>query len=109
MAAANLPTPPPAPGPKPSWLWFWVALLTPPVLTLLGALVFPDGGGLVIGLLGGGTGGLLAGIIMGVRLGKTPRWRVGLTLFLSFVMVPVCIFICGAVCNLCVGDPLGVK
>jgi hypothetical protein len=109
----NLPSANPGPtttaGPKPGWLWFWAALLGPPVLTLLSALLMKQAApshasneslSPAVALLGGGAGGIVCGIILGVRLGKNPGARVALALLLAFIMVPVCIMTCFFGCSL---------
>src|ERR1700759_4394447 len=58
-----------------SWLWFWLAILGPPLLTMLSAFLFKlssnDGVSVAIGLFGSIAGGIAGGIILGLKLGRT--------------------------------------
>jgi hypothetical protein len=101
----------PASEPPPfkiNWLWFWIALIAPPVLTALSALLMRQGSGNAsneglspaIALIGGGLGGLVCGIVLGVKLGKTSPSRVVLSLVFSGIMVIVSIMFCFFGCSL---------
>jgi hypothetical protein len=88
---------------KIKWLWFWLALITPPVLTALSALLTKhtsnDGLSVAVGFFGGGIGGIVCGIVLGIKVGKTTPARVVLSLIFSGIMVVVCIMLCFFGCS----------
>ena len=104
------PAPPGEPPPlKIKWLWFWIALIAPPVLTALSALLARQAApehasneslSPAVALIGGGLGGIVCGIVIGTRLGKTTAARVGLSLLFSGIMVVVSIMLCFFGCTL---------
>lgn len=97
------------PPAKIRWIWFWVTLLTPPVLTLLSALLVRlampagarnEGISPMVALIGSGIGGIASGTIIGIKLGRTIPARIGISVLCSGVMCVVCIILCFFGCNL---------
>ena len=110
----GLPSANPAPANEPppfkiKWLWFWLALIAPPVLTALSAMLMRQGSpghasneslSPAIALIGGGIGGIVCGIVIGTRVGKTTAARVVLSLIFSGIMVVVSIMLCFFGCSM---------
>lgn len=82
---------------KISWFIIFGALLAPPLLTLLTALLCRgrsnEGVSPTVGLLGGGAGGIAFGIMLALRLGKTTSARVGMAIVFSVIFMVVCIML----------------
>lgn len=79
------PMPPPLPRPRINWFLFLGCLLTPAVLSALGALGKSDGlaiGSVVFGSL---VAGVICGVLMGRRFGSNPGARVGLGMLFTCV------------------------
>jgi hypothetical protein len=102
----------PTPGLAPvkiRWLWFWLALLGPPVLTMLTAMFMHEftsgsasneGVSPVVALIAAATGGIACGIIMGLKMGKDIPARVGIAIATAIPMSLLCLFLCFLGCNL---------
>lgn len=91
---------------KIKWIWFWLALMAPPLLTLLSAHFMHstssaanEGLSPAIALLGGGAGGLACGILLGIKLGKTSGARVGYAILFGPAMIFVSVLLCFFGCN----------
>lgn len=83
-AESPLPTPP-AQG-RWRWPWFAAALLTPPLLTTLAALLDRRGSAApALGFLGAAAGGLVCGILLGCHVGKTGATKALLSVVFSGV------------------------
>lgn len=82
----------PAPR-KINWLLFLLALLAPPLLTVLAAMGSARNSGLPVatGLLAGGLGGIISGAMLGWRVGSTTPIRVALGIVFAGVLSVVCI------------------
>src|SRR5438270_10292279 len=70
------------------WLPFLLALLAPPLLTILAAVSLDHKGGaaVAIAFLGSGVGGIVCGAMLGRRFGTTPQSRIGLGILFSIIM-----------------------
>lgn len=99
--APGLP-PPPVRQFQFNWQLFLWALLLPPSLTQLAALIFfvvtsqPNAGSVsgVVGLVGGAVGGITCGVMIAVCLGTSLPAKVVLSLFFSVIMIVVCLALC---------------
>ena len=99
--APGLP-PPPVGQFRFNWHSFLWALLLPPSLTQLAALIFfvltsqSNAGSVsgVVGLVGGAVGGITCGVMIAVCLGTSLPAKVVLSLFFSVIMIVVCLALC---------------
>jgi hypothetical protein len=93
-----------APGPPVSlapvkirWLVFFCVLLTPPVMTLISAVLGKGQAGEsaspAIGFFGGAAAGIACGVMLAFRFGRSISARVLLGLFCSAAMAVVCIML----------------
>jgi ABC-type nitrate/sulfonate/bicarbonate transport system permease component len=96
-------------GKKMSWRWFMVALLSPPLLTLISAalmrFVFAsqetnEEVSALIGFLGGVIGGIVCGVMIGARASQDFAARIMVSIFCVPVMVIVCITLCCFGCGI---------
>lgn len=53
----------------------------------------------MIGFYGGALGGVACGILLGLKIGKTPRARLGLSILFAALMPFVCITLCMIGCT----------
>ena len=80
---------------------FTGALLGPPVLTMLAAMMAPRGGAApALMLLGGGAGGLVAGVMLGCRFGKSDTTKVLASIVLAGIGAVAVIGLSGLGCSL---------
>jgi len=97
---------PPSASLKPvkiNWLIFISALLIPPMLTMLSALLTGsrnDPVSPVVGLCGGVAAGIYCGVVLGLRFGETSLGRIVCGVLLSMPMVIVCVMLCFFGCTI---------
>ena len=93
---------------KIKWRWFWLALLAPPVLTMLSALVmqlaWPAMAGNepispVVAFSVSIIGGIASGIIIGIKRGQTKSERIINSIVCSIVFSIVCLVLSIAGCS----------
>jgi hypothetical protein len=82
------------------WPLFIVALLLPPVLTLLTAHAGWQNFPVACPFIGGGAAGIVCGILLGRRLGRTTQAVVILSIVFSLVFAAVCFALCFGGCLL---------
>ncbi len=90
------------------WRWFWLALLAPPVLTLLSALLMRlaaptannESVSPFIALVGSAGGGIAGGIIVGLKRGETIPERVLTSIACAVAFSVLCLILSFAGCNL---------
>ena len=88
LLSSEPPTGPDCGRPALKWLPFLLALLAPPLLTILATSLDNKGGApIAIALLGSGVGGIVCGALLGRRFGSTPESRIGLGILFSVIMV----------------------
>jgi hypothetical protein len=74
-------------------LLFFSALLGPPILSMLSAMLADHSDAPVfVGLLGSVLGGLICGMVLGRHVGKTSAGRVGLSFLFVILFVVVSFF-----------------
>lgn len=82
-------------------MFFVAALLAPPVLTAVAAMLDHRGPAApAFMFLGGAAGGFTAGVMLGCRLGRSPTTKVLLSLLLAAVTAVAVISLCGFGCAL---------
>ena len=93
---------------KIKWLWFWMALMAPPFLTLLSALVVKqtmpahasnESISPLVALVSAALGGTACGIILGLRQGRTISSRIVISLVWAAVLFIVCLIVCCVGCG----------
>lgn len=104
----NSTTPAELPPVKIKWSWLLVALLLPPLLTMLSATMMHsfsavdssnEGVSPFIGLIGGAIGGTVCGVMLGIKLGRTTGGRIGLSIIFTGILVVACITLCLVGCS----------
>lgn len=101
IRAPSLQPQPPARRFQFNWQLFLLALLLPPSLTQLSALIFGRVAGLtgesvspIVGLVGAIVGGMGCGVVAAVSLAYSLPGRILLSILFSVVMIVVCLALC---------------
>lgn len=90
---------PPAPPRRLNWLWFMVALLLPPVVTMLVMMSGKPGDASAFVAFGGSPmGGLVCGLLLARRVTRTTTGRVLATLGFTVLFGAVIFCLCFAGC-----------